>query len=68
MKKMVLFLAVGVAAAFLNYRGHQGLLIEAGALFGLIGIVMAVGKVKPLWDRLKERLKKVKEKKEAEED
>lgn len=50
MKKMILFLAIGIGAAYLNFCGYEGIHIYAGMLFGIIGIVMLISKLK--WERV----------------
>lgn len=64
MKKMILFLIVGVVAVFLQLYNRGGLLVDFGIFLGLVGIIMAMERVKPM-DRAKpfiERLKRIKAK------
>lgn len=65
MKKMILFLIIGGIAVFCQLHNHGGLLVDAGILFGLIGIVMLFDKVKPVVEWLK-GIKVAKERKAGE--
>ncbi len=63
MKKMISFLIIGGVAVFCQLHNHGGLLVDAGILAGLVGIIMAMERGKLLVECWEERMKAAGEKK-----